>query len=61
MCPKLTRLAEVVLTIPVSNAWPEKGASKVKIIKTDILEGLNPRLMHLTVNGQLSRHMHRPI
>ena len=61
MCPKLTRLAEVVLTIPVSNAWPEKGASKVKIIKTDILEELNPRLMHLTVNVQLSRHMHRPI
>jgi hypothetical protein len=36
MCPKLTRLAELVLTIPVSNAWPEKGASKVKIIKTDL-------------------------
>jgi hypothetical protein len=36
MCPKLTRLAELVLTIPVSNAWSEKGASKVKIIKTDL-------------------------
>jgi hypothetical protein len=55
MCPKLTRLTELVLTIPVSNAWSEKGASKVKIIKTDLrnclkndmLEGL----MHLTVNG----------
>jgi hypothetical protein len=53
--PKLTRLAELVLMIPVSNAWSEKGASKVKIIKTDLgnrlkndmLEGL----MHLTVNG----------
>jgi hypothetical protein len=32
MCPKLTRLAELVLTIPVSNAWSEKGASKVKIM-----------------------------
>jgi hypothetical protein len=32
MCPKLTRLAELVFTIPVSNAWPERGASKVKII-----------------------------
>jgi hypothetical protein len=36
MCPKLTRLAELVLMIPVSNAWSEKGASKVKIIKTDL-------------------------
>jgi hypothetical protein len=25
MCPKLTRLAELVLTIPVSNAWTERG------------------------------------
>jgi hypothetical protein len=33
MCPKLTRLAELVLMIPVSNAWPEKGASKVKHYK----------------------------
>jgi hypothetical protein len=55
MCPKLTRLAELVLMIPVSNAWPEKGASKVKIIKTDLRNRLKndmlEGLMHLTVNG----------
>jgi hypothetical protein len=55
MCPKLTRLAELVLTIPVSNAWSEKGASKVKIIKTDLRNRLKndmlEGLMHLTVNG----------
>jgi hypothetical protein len=41
--------------IPVSNAWPEKGASKVKIIKTDLRNRLKndmlEGLMHLTVNG----------
>jgi hypothetical protein len=55
MCPKSTRLAELVLTIPVSNAWSEKGASKVKIIKTDLWNRLKndmlEGLMHLTVNG----------
>lgn len=55
MCPKLTRLAELVLTIPVSNAWTERGASKVKIIKTDLRNRLKndmlEGLMHLTVNG----------
>lgn len=35
-CPILTSIAEIVLTLPVSNAWPERGASKVKIIKTDL-------------------------
>jgi hypothetical protein len=36
-------------------AWPEKGASKVKIIKTDLRNRLKndmlEGLMHLTVNG----------
>jgi hypothetical protein len=49
---KLTRLAELVLTIPVSNAWSEKGASKVKIIKTDLRNRLKndmlEGLMHLS-------------
>jgi hypothetical protein len=40
MCPKL---AELVLTILVSNAWPERGASKVKIIKTDLRNRLKKR------------------
>jgi hypothetical protein len=25
MCPILTNIAEIVLTVPVSNAWPERG------------------------------------
>jgi len=49
MCPKLTRIAELVLTM----AW--KGAFKVKIIKTDLRNRLKndmlEGLMHLTVNG----------
>ena len=45
----------IVLAIPVSKAWPERGASKVKIIKTDLRKRLKndmlEGLMHLTVNG----------
>jgi hypothetical protein len=28
MRPILTSIAEIILTVPVSNAWPERGASK---------------------------------
>ncbi|KAK3726559.1 hypothetical protein QZH41_001963 [Actinostola sp. cb2023] len=53
--PGLLRIAEVCLSLPVSNAWPERGASAVKRLKTrlrssiknDILEAL----MHVTING----------
>lgn len=34
LCPALLRLAEVCLSMPVSNAWPERGASAIKRIKT---------------------------
>ena len=30
----LLNLAEIALTIPVTNAWPERGASAVKLAKT---------------------------
>ncbi|WAR15744.1 hypothetical protein MAR_005849 [Mya arenaria] len=32
--PILSDLAEIILSLPVSNAWPERGASAVKRIKT---------------------------
>ena len=55
MCPILTNIAEIVLTVPVSNAWPERGASKVKLIKTDLRNRLKNDvlngLMMLSING----------
>lgn len=55
MCPNLTRIVELILTLPVSNAWPERGASKVKIIKTDLRNRLKNDmlngLLHMAVNG----------
>ena len=32
--PLLLQLAEVCVTLPVSNAWPERGASAIKRLKT---------------------------
>ena len=53
--PRLTFIAEVAASLPVTNAWPERGASALKNIKTkhrnriknDMLEAL----LHVSVNG----------
>lgn len=55
LCPCLLELAEICLSLPVSNAWPERGASCIKRLKTrlhskmknDMLEAL----MRITING----------
>lgn len=55
MCPFLTKVVELVLKMPLSYAWPERGASKVKIIKTDLRNRLKTDmlngLLHIAVNG----------
>lgn len=53
--PLMITVIEALLVIPVSNAWPERGASKVKLIKNrlrSLLKGdmLNS-LMHISLNG----------
>lgn len=53
--PGLLHLAEVCLSLPVSNAWPERGASAVKRLKTrmrsSIKNDMLSALMHITLNG----------
>lgn len=53
--PVLTKIVENILSIPVSNAWPERGASKVKLIKTDLRNKLKndmlDGLLQITING----------
>ena len=51
----MVTVVEALLVIPVSNAWPERGASTVKLIKNclrSLLKGdmLNS-LMHISLNG----------
>lgn len=51
----LISVIEALLVIPVSNAWPKRGASKVKLIKNrlrSLLKGdmLNS-LMYISLNG----------
>lgn len=53
--PLIVRLARIASIIPVTNAWPERGASAVKRIKdrmrssmkNDLLNGL----LHISMNG----------
>ncbi|CAC5381649.1 unnamed protein product [Mytilus coruscus] len=53
--PKLAKIAAVILSLPVSNAWPERGASAVKRVKTRMRNRLKntmlSALLQVTVNG----------
>ena len=52
---ELLLIAEAAITLPVSNAWPERGASALKIVKNrcrsrlhnDMLEAM----LHIKING----------
>ena len=53
--PRSAQVAEAALAIPVSNAWPERGASQLKLIKnrirSQIKNDLLASLLHITING----------
>ena len=53
--PLLSNLAECCLSIPISNAWPERGASALKRIKTRlrtrIQNDMLQVLMQVSING----------
>ncbi|KAK3086354.1 hypothetical protein FSP39_017317 [Pinctada imbricata] len=53
--PKFAKVAAVILSLPVSNAWPERGASAIKRIKTRLRNRIkNPMLgslMQVSING----------
>lgn len=53
--PGLLWLAEICLSLPVSNAWPERGASAVKRLKTRMRSAMKndmlSALLHITING----------
>ena len=55
LCPCLLELAEVCLSLPVSNAWPERGAAAIKRLKTRLRstqknDMLNA-LLQVSING----------
>ena len=55
LCPCLLELAEICLSLLVSNAWPERGASCIKRLKTHLRSSMKndmlEALMHITING----------
>ena len=48
-------IAEIALTLPVSNAWPERGASTLKLVKSRLRSRLKDDmlqcLLHVKING----------
>ena len=53
--PRSVQVAEAALAFPVSNAWPKRGASQLKLIKTrirsQIKNDLLASLLHISING----------
>lgn len=43
--PLMTKLAEIILSMPVSNAWPERGANAVKRIKNRLRNRLSNKML----------------
>ena len=59
--PLLMQIVEIVLTMPISNAWPERGASQVKLIKTRLRSRTSNDmlacLLNIAMNGpEVSSH-----
>ncbi|XP_071122736.1 zinc finger protein 862-like [Mytilus edulis] len=54
--PKLSCIADAILATPVSNAWPERGASCVKRVKTRLRSRISndmlQALMYVSINGE---------
>lgn len=53
--PCISKIAEVVLALPVSNSGPERGASKIKLIKSRVGSRLKNDLLNsllqISING----------
>ena len=62
--PRSVQVPEAALAIPVSNAWPERGASQLKLIKTrirsQIKNDLLASLLHISINGPVP-HTYRSL
>ena len=53
--PALVHIAEVCLSMPVSNAWPERGCSALKHVKTRLRSRLSVEMLQtllaISING----------
>ena len=53
--PLLASFAEAILSLPIMNAWPERGASSIKRIKTRLRPRLSNKmlesLLYISING----------
>ena len=53
--PKLVWIGEIILSLPMSNAWPERGASAVKRVKSQLRSSMTNQmleaLLHISING----------
>jgi len=62
VCPRSVQVTEAALAIPVSNAWPERGASQLKLIKKRIRSQIKNdlHLFFMSPSVALS-HIQKPV
>jgi len=53
LLPLLIKIVETALTMPISCAWPERGASQVRLIKTRLRSTMTSEmgLLNTSING----------
>ncbi len=53
--PCLQSVVEVIHIIPISNVWPERGASRIKLVKSRLRSSMKNDLLnfilHINING----------
>ena len=52
--PELSYIAEVIICIPSSNAWPERGASRLKLNKTKLRSSMKNDMLNAVLNIQIN-------
>ena len=52
LMPAMTKIVEIAFSMPVSNVWPEHGASLVKRIKTQLRGSLENRMLNALMHNK---------
>ena len=54
LLPLLGKITEIALTMPINNAWPERGGSRVKLIKTRLRSRVTNEMLESLLNISLN-------
>ena len=47
-------IAEIAIALPISNAWPERGASSLKLVKSRLRSRLKNDMLHCLLHVKIN-------